>query len=214
MIRKGAVTASIFCLFTLFTIPSTGSANLQTALAGHLEYSIPGTVLGRLGHAPKAIYISKSNRTLTLMEYGRHVKTFPVAIGRTPEGPKERLGDGKTPEGLYHITAHHPNSRFYKALKIGYPNVDDAERGLRQGLITPGQARAIRNAHGARQAPPQNTNLGRYIEIHGGYQLARTEPGERPWIYASTDGCIAVTNEMMDEISRWTPVGAPVLIAA
>ncbi len=187
---------------------------IEAVTVGPLDHAIPSDAIAKLRAAPRALYVSKTNRTLTLLEYGRRVKTYPVAIGKTPEGPKQRLGDGKTPEGLYYIAAHHPESRFHKALKVSYPNAADAERGLRQRLITPAQAESIRNAHASRKLPPQNTRLGRYIEIHGGYRLAKTGPGERPWIYAWTDGCIAVTDEMINEIYDWTPAGAPVLIQA
>lgn len=225
MKRHGLIAATIAIGFSLSVPGATaheaigpaglgGAAAVQEPAYGSLYHPIAPEVLARLGHAPKAIYISKSNRTLTLLAYGQRVKTFPVAIGKSPDGPKQRQGDGKTPEGLYYMAAHHPNSRFHKALKISYPNVDDARRGVSQGLISPRQANAIRAANGVKALPPQNTRLGRYIEIHGGYQLANTAPGERPWIYAYTDGCIAVTNAMMDEIYHWTPAGAPILIQA
>jgi hypothetical protein len=36
-----------------------------------------------------------------LVHDGTPFETFPIALGR--EGPKRKEGDGRTPEGLYHI---------------------------------------------------------------------------------------------------------------
>jgi L,D-transpeptidase catalytic domain len=64
------------------------------------------------------IVIEKKKRTLTLMDGGRILKTYKVALGGQPVGAKDRLGDHKTPEGIYSVDAKNPNSQFYKALHI------------------------------------------------------------------------------------------------
>lgn len=158
--------------------------------------------------APKAIVVSKSSKTLTLLRGGKSVKTYPVALGRSEKGPKQRAGDWRTPEGLYYVAQHHPKSRYDRALKISYPNPVDAERGLSRGWITPAQAERIRDASALGILPPQNTKLGYHIEIHGGY---RALPGGAG-IKGYTQGCVALTNAMMREIYEWAPVGTPVLI--
>lgn len=159
--------------------------------------------------AHKGILVDKSEKSLTLFKDGTPRKTYPIAIGRVEQGPKQRAGDRKTPEGLYYIGAHHPGSRYYKALKIAYPNIQDALRGVASGLISPEQAAAITAAIEAGEMPPQDTKLGYNIEIHGGYRQA---PGDPDTIRSYTRGCMALTNTMIDEIYAWADDGTPVYI--
>lgn|SRR5579871_1820023 len=134
------------------------------------------------------IVVEKSQRTLKLMAGDKVVKSYKVALGGNPEGPKDRQGDHKTPEGVYSVDAKKPNSAFHKALHLSYPNAADRERAKKLGVSPGGD-----------------------VEIHGlGKQWG--------WLGAShrlkdwTDGCIAVTNEEMDEIYPLIKVGTPVEI--
>ena len=54
------------------------------------------------------------------------MKSYFVALGSNPVGDKQRAGDQRTPEGLFHVNAHNPASKFHLALRISYP--DDAHR--------------------------------------------------------------------------------------
>jgi hypothetical protein len=45
------------------------------------------------------VRVLKSRRVLQLLGADRVLKSYPIALGRHPVGPKERLGDGRTPEG-------------------------------------------------------------------------------------------------------------------
>jgi murein L,D-transpeptidase YafK len=56
------------------------------------------------------IVIEKAKRTLTLMQNGSTFKTYQVALGAEPVGPKRRQGDHKTPEGEYIIDSRNPKS--------------------------------------------------------------------------------------------------------
>jgi hypothetical protein len=51
------------------------------------------------------IVILKSARTMTLLSGGKVLKTYKVALGSVPVGPKRIEGDHKTPEGSYVIDA-------------------------------------------------------------------------------------------------------------
>jgi murein L,D-transpeptidase YafK len=134
------------------------------------------------------IVIEKKKRTLTLMDGARILKTYKVALGGQPVGAKDRLGDHKTPEGIYSVDAKNPNSQFYKALHISYPNQADRVNARKLGV-----------------------NPGGDVEIHG-------LGAKWGWIGAKhrltdwTDGCIALTNEEIDEIYPLIKVGAPVEI--
>ena len=87
----------------------------------------------------------------------------------------------------------------YLALGLSYPNAEDAERGLRDGLINEEQYNAIVEANKAGIQPPWNTPLGGAIEIHG-------DQG------GGTSGCIAVTNDVMDILWEHCPLGVPVTV--
>src|SRR6266436_3393792 len=64
------------------------------------------------------IVLVKSSRTMTLESNGHILKTYKVALGGDPIGPKERQGDHKTPEGEYVVDAKNSHSQFYLALHI------------------------------------------------------------------------------------------------
>jgi len=134
------------------------------------------------------IVVVKSTRTMTLMSGGQVLKTYKVALGGQPVGAKQRTGDHKTPEGLYVVQFKVPNSRFHRGLYISYPNAADRERARKMGV-----------------------NPGGNIEIHGlgdKYGWIGAMHQQTDW----TDGCIAVTNEEIDEIWPLVAAGTPVEI--
>ena len=132
--------------------------------------------------------IVKSTRTMTLMNGGKVLKTYKVALSAHPIGGKERVGDDKTPEGLYSVDWKNAQSKFHLALHVSYPNAADRERAKKLGVDPGGE-----------------------IEIHGigakyGYLGALHRQVD--W----TAGCIAVTNEEIDEIWKLVAVGTPIEI--
>ncbi len=155
------------------------------------------------------VRISKRRRTVYVYRGGRLVKAFPADLGRNFFADKERQGSWsdpdqwRTPNGVFFVAARNPRSKFYKALVLNYPNGEDAERGLRQGLISKRQYEAILRAEREYRTPPMNTALGGMIEIHGAGTGARSD-----W----TQGCVAVRNAHMDELWALVHVGTPVLI--
>lgn len=138
-------------------------------------------------HADK-IVIEKAKRTLTLRNGNEILKTYKVALGGQPVGPKVRQGDHKTPEGLYVVNRKNPNSTFYRALHLSYPNATDRERARKLGVSPGGD-----------------------VEIHGlGAKFGFVGSAHR--LHDWTDGCIAVTNEEIDEIWPLVDVGIAVEI--
>jgi len=141
-------------------------------------------------NSPKVdrIVIEKGKRTMSLLEGTKVVKSYKVALGGRPEGAKERRGDHKTPEGVYVIDAKKSNSQFHKALHVSYPNEANRERAKKLGV-----------------------NPGGDIEIHGlGAKWGWVGAAHRATDW--TDGCIAVTNEEIDEIYPLIKVNTPVEI--
>ena len=80
------------------------------------------------------ITIVKSTRTMTLESNGKMVKTYNVALGGHPLGPKQQQGDHRTPEGIYFVDAKNPQSQFYMALHVSYPSSEDRRRARKAGM--------------------------------------------------------------------------------
>ncbi len=134
------------------------------------------------------IVIEKAKRTLTLMSGGEILKVYKVALGGQPVGAKERQGDHKTPEGIYSVDRKNPNSIFHRALHLSYPSAGDRERARKLGVSAGGD-----------------------VEIHGlGAKYGFVGSAHR--LHDWTDGCIAVTNEEIDEIYALVEQGTVVEI--
>lgn len=148
------------------------------------------------GNPPKAllpqahhIIVEKSKRQLHLMgAEGNLIKTYPIALGFAPLGAKVQEGDGKTPEGQYTISGKNPRSQFHLSLRVSYPSPQDKREAQKLG-VSPGGDIMI---HG----------LGRSFSFLG------TAHRLRDW----TLGCIAVTNEEIEEIYATVNVGATISI--
>lgn len=116
------------------------------------------------------------------------MKNYKVALGTEPIGAKQRQGDHRTPEGRYVLDSRNAHSQFYKSIHISYPNQQDTDRAV-----------------AAHVAP------GGDIYTHGlpnGYGAIGAAHRLRDW----TDGCIAVTDNEMDEIWRLLKNGTPIQI--
>jgi len=153
-------------------------------------FCIPSITYAEAEHYQKAdkIIVYKSKHELQLLHQGKVIKSYAVALGKQPQGPKTQQGDNKTPEGLYTIDARNSQSRFYKALHISYPNQKDR-----------GQARRV------------NVNPGGDILIHG-LPNALGFLGRLHLFLDWTKGCIAVTNQEIDEIWQLVDNGTPIEI--
>ncbi|MHC4258947.1 MAG: L,D-transpeptidase family protein [Planctomycetota bacterium] len=149
------------------------------------------------------IVVDKSKRRLFLYSDSKIVRSYRIVLGFQPTGDKVEEGDGRTPEGRYYVCVKNPKSQYYLSLGLSYPNIQDAERGLRGGLISRQQYRRIAEAISQGRQPPWHTPLGGEIFIHG-------DGSKRDW----TLGCIALNNDDMRELYDVVSVGTPVLIQA
>ncbi|RJR19924.1 MAG: outer membrane protein assembly factor BamD [Nitrospiraceae bacterium] len=141
----------------------------------------------RMGPADR-ILIEKKERRMTLLSKGKVLRTYNIALGGNPVGPKERQGDNKTPEGTYIIDARNGDSRYHLSLRISYPNEKDKKRARELGVSPGGD-----------------------IMIHGiknGFSWAGEYHKGIDW----TNGCIAVTDEEIEEIDKLVPNGTIVEI--
>ena len=119
---------------------------------------------------------------------GHLIKTYRISLGRNPIGHKEYEGDKKTPEGHYYINDKNPNSGYHKNLGILYPNKEDIENAKRLGKPVGGDVKI----HGLRNG------IGFLGKFHRWYD----------W----TMGCIALTNEEIDELYNAVAIGTQIEI--
>jgi murein L,D-transpeptidase YafK len=147
------------------------------------------------------IVVYKSERKLELYSDQELLRTYKVGLGFNPVVDKVREGDGATPEGEFYVFVKNNRSAYYLSLGISYPNVEDAERGLRDNLITRTEYDAIMDAIKKKKAPPQYTKLGGLIYIHG-------SGASKDW----TLGCVALENDDIKELFDAVTVGTRVTI--
>ncbi len=141
------------------------------------------------------IVVSKSRRKLYLLSAGAVINEYPVAFGfGSLEGPKSRIGDGRTPEGLYFIDQKKIKSSYTKALHVSYPNDADVEFA-QKNKVDPGGSIMI---HGL---PPKA------VDGLDPLLIAQIHP-RVDW----TQGCIAVEDHQIEEIFSYVDEGITVEI--
>ena len=150
--------------------------------AHHVWNAVPA------GSTIDRIVVEKSARKLSIFTNGQKLKTYRVALGRNPIGGKQVEGDNKTPEGIYKIDGRNAQSSFHLALHISYPSDEDRTRAAEQGV-----------------------SAGFDIMIHG-IQNGLGWIGAFHRMHDWTAGCIALTDEEIEELWRVTPDGTPVEI--
>jgi hypothetical protein len=109
------------------------------------------------------IVVYKSERKLELYSDQELLRTYKVGLGFNPVVDKVREGDGATPEGEFYVFVKNNRSAYYLSLGISYPNVEDAERGLRDNLITRTEYDAIMDAIKKKKAPPVHKAWRTYL---------------------------------------------------
>jgi murein L,D-transpeptidase YafK len=135
-----------------------------------------------------SIVVDKTRHTLTLFQAGFAMRTYQVALGKEPTGDKVKIGDNRTPEGVFRIDFRNPQSKYHKSLHISYPDAAHVQRANAMGVLAGGDIMI----HGL---PPAYAKLG---AAHSQYD----------W----TNGCIAVTDAEIEEIWRAVPDGAVIQI--
>jgi murein L,D-transpeptidase YafK len=157
------------------------------------------------------IWIDKSERLMVVNNGRGYREAFHIALGEAPEGDKAVEGDGRTPEGEFHVCRRVTNERFQRFLALSYPGRADARRGRRQRILRPVEYRSLIEQRRRNECPPWDTALGGNIGIHGYGE--RTEYGLRHALGQDwTEGCIGVNNDEIDRIYNHTRTGTRVLI--
>jgi murein L,D-transpeptidase YafK len=135
------------------------------------------------------IVVYKAERKMDLLDRDASLlRSYRITLGANPTGHKLQEGDEKTPEGKHNVSGRNPRSRYHLSLRISYPNEQDTDQAIRRG-VHPGGDIMI---HGLRNGLGW---IGRWHRLFD-------------W----TDGCIAVTNDEMDEIWSMVQDGTPIEI--
>ncbi len=157
------------------------------------------------------IIINRNSYSLNLYEDTVLIKSYRANFGRNVSSPKDKAGDLSTPVGDYNICEIDTVSKYYKFFKLNYPNLNDAAKGLRKGLISQSQFDSLKYELARGICPLSNTHLGGNIGIQG---IGRLDFIFRylPFNYNWTDGSVAISNEDIDELYRVVKKGTPVVI--
>lgn len=131
------------------------------------------------------VVVNKEDRRMFLMHHDKVLKDYKIKLGFAPVGHKEIEGDGRTPEGLYHIDRRNPNSRFHLSLGISYPNEQDVAHAKALGKSPGGE-----------------------IFIHGQQNPFKRDKDDWTW------GCISVKNKQMEDIYAMVSDGTPIALNA
>lgn len=155
------------------------------------------------------IFVDTDADTLQVMKGDRIIRSYEnIAIGRYGKTYFKVRGDNKTPLGKFRIGWTNGKTRYHRFLGLTYPDLPAADRALVDGRINESQWQAIRKATEAARVPPQKTPLGGMIGIHGIGAGDRGVHRDFNW----TNGCVALTNEEMDELLQWVKIGTAVEI--
>ncbi len=135
------------------------------------------------GPAVTRVVVFKEDRKMFLLHNNRALKIYDIDLGFAPEGHKSKYGDGRTPEGQYYIDRRNPRSAFHLSIGISYPNARDIAQAKKLGV-----------------------DPGGNIFIHGSPSYTLKRGPDWTW------GCIAVTNEEMEEVYSMVRTGTPITI--
>lgn len=155
--------------------------------------------------AQTSIVVDKKRRVLSLLYQNVPIISYPIALGFAPQGHKVKRGDGRTPEGKYTLCENLDKDLADKygarSMRLSYPNTADAAAGFQNGLINARERQAIESAIAKGVMPPQDTELGGSLRIHGGGV-------GKDW----TLGCVALRDPDVIDLYSAVRLGTPVLV--
>lgn len=152
------------------------------------------------------VRVFKSERRLELVGKDNQViKTYKIMLGRNPVGHKVQEGDNKTPEGNYTLDLKNPESKFRKSLHISYPNLKDKLKARAKG-VSPGGDIML---HGL---PNDFKEMTEWLDTVGLGGLADDLIRSSLPYFDWTNGCIAVTDDEIEEIYKMIDVPTKITI--
>lgn len=173
----------------LLLLPVAGRSDIGASkVDDSMSQSPQGAGAGFSAALPVAdqVVVRKSERRLYLYRHGEVLRSYRIALGLQPEGPKERAGDFRTPEGRYYLTRRNPRSDYFLSIQVSYPNDQDVRRARHQH-VDPGGSIMLHGLPNNLRHPPE--------------YYARSD-----W----TDGCIALSDSDMVEVWMLTQDNIPI----
>jgi murein L,D-transpeptidase YafK len=158
-----------------------------------------------------SLVVVRKEFALKLYEGEILVKTYRASFGMNVSKPKMRAEDQATPVGEYEICNLDSVHKYYRFLKLNYPNIDDASDGLRKGIISQEEYNRLSYEFYYEGCPRTKTALGNDIGIHGIGQY-NSIFRNLPFVYNWTDGSVALSNQDIDEIYSVVKKGTKVVI--
>lgn len=157
------------------------------------------------------ILVDTQRQEIRVFEAGSEVLHLPrIAIGRGGVSELRQRGDRTTPLGEFRVAWINEESDFHLFFGLDFPHFSHARLAYNQGLMEQEEFFSVIDAVRSRRLPPQRTSLGGHIGIHGIGNGDRNLHNRANW----TQGCVAVTNEEMDELARFVDIGTRVVITA
>lgn len=155
------------------------------------------------------ILIDTAVRRLDVYRGYTPIKRFRnLALGSGGPAPLHMAGDATTPLGEFRIMHINRTSRFHIFLGLNYPTRRHMAQAHAAGLVDAITHEAFLSMLDSRKVPPQNSPLGGHIGIHG---IGEGDPSIHAR-YDWTQGCIALTNEQIEQLSQLVGVGTRVFI--
>ena len=181
-LRPSARFALATAALAAFLGATGGMESTATAKATPAAFTMPALKADK-------ILVLKSARKLQLLKNGVVLKTFPIALGANPVGPKRAGGDGKTPEGVY--------------------TIDGSPAAF---ALSPCAAYFLSECDRSRASEAAHRDPGGDIEIHGlpAWYKGPLNPNrfDKDW----THGCVSVGDRAIEEIYSAVSVGTPIEI--
>ncbi|MFA0113929.1 murein L,D-transpeptidase family protein [Vibrio sp. 10N.261.46.E11] len=169
---------------------SQGSSKRLPQSSSQQSYTLagPSSEIDSLSQVVTLVKVDKSKRRMYLLKGDEVIQEFRIALGKQPKGHKRFEGDNRTPEGEYQLDYVMEESDFHRSVHISYPQPSDMQ-----------------------WAEENDVDPGGNIKIHGIKNGERRSPSfiqSFDW----TDGCIALTNQDMDEFIQLVKMGTPIHI--
>jgi len=139
------------------------------------------------------------------------VKEYKSVFGQNSGIIKTSRNDLITPLGYYRVCEIVDNYKYYKLIRLNFPNLKDAAEAVKNGDITQREYQMIRSAYEKDECPPPDTRLGNEIGIHGMGEYDYIF-SNLPFVYNWTNGSAAISNQELDEISSVVNKGTLVII--
>ncbi len=182
-------------------IQTISSKNHSIAKAAKMDIVTPTTGKWILVDIEKSkLYVMKNKKPAVIFHN--------ISIGRNGPTYSKIRNDEKTPLGRYKVKWVNKYSRYKLFFGLNYPNILDTELGYQKNSIGYDTYNRLISISKRQKLPPQSTNLGGNIGIHGLGDASLKVHQKYNW----TKGCDALTNKQILKLRKYIKIGTIVVI--